>query len=465
MCSELKMQTFAVTAFHLLERVAQYLSSTIPMQQKGANDNLVTEWLEFFSEGIYSLLLPLFVEVAGGIHTTPGPSTNLMLISLSSAVSWCPVPHLRQNSLPVKLIAEDECHLPESYQTTLNHLCPLLLNPNRSVQLTSYKLLLSLMPELSQYDDKLDIPDEDDKPMRSPPIALMTSLLGSSQDLNSLLHDVPMGEHLVIDIESDEYVITMGYLLSWQLLLALFRGAKVELRAEYAQYLRNCNLVEVLLEILYKILPENPVLPLCDASVKNKEKPTNTRSMFEEEPLLDARDARKEVDLLHMSCAVYFHALQDLPALIRHWYNSIDKRMSMIANRYTTKYVSPVLCNLEIRAVQDANVKLDNMTIKTRPAAREVAATYTVEELTMELVVTLPNNHPLGQITVECGKRIGVATAQWRNWMLQLTTFLHRQNGSILDGLTLWRRNVNKSTNGSTRAIILHVRCVEICFS
>ena len=56
----------------------------------------------------------------------------------------------------------------------------------------------------------------------------MTSLLGSSQDLNSLLHDVPMGEHLVIDIESDEYVITMGYLLSWQLLLALFRGAKVE---------------------------------------------------------------------------------------------------------------------------------------------------------------------------------------------------------------------------------------------
>jgi len=65
MCSELKMQTFAVTAFHLLERVAQYLSSTIPMQQKGANDNLVTEWLEFFSEGIYSLLLPLFVEVAG----------------------------------------------------------------------------------------------------------------------------------------------------------------------------------------------------------------------------------------------------------------------------------------------------------------------------------------------------------------------------------------------------------------
>ena len=27
-------------------------------------------------------------------------------------------------------------------------------------------VMSSLMPELSQYDDKLDIPDEDDKPMR-----------------------------------------------------------------------------------------------------------------------------------------------------------------------------------------------------------------------------------------------------------------------------------------------------------
>ena len=65
--------------------------------------------------------------------------------------------------------------------------------------------------------------------------------------------------------------------------------------------------------------------------------------------------------------------------------------------------------------------------VKARPTTREVVAIYTVEEVTMELVVTLPPNHPLGTISVECGKRIGVANQQWRNWMLQMTTFLSHQ--------------------------------------
>lgn len=71
--------------------------------------------------------------------------------------------------------------------------------------------------------------------------------------------------------------------------------------------------------------------------------------------------------------------------------------------------------------------KFKNMTIKTRPAAREVLATYKVEDITIELLVQLPQNHPLGPINIDCGKRIGVSNTQWRNWLLQLTTFLTYQ--------------------------------------
>ena len=39
----------------------------------------------------------------------------------------------------------------------------------------------------------------------------------------------------------------------------------------------------------------------------------------------------------------------------------------------------------------------------------------------------LPINHPLGTISVESGKRIGVSSTQWRNWMLQMTAFLTHQ--------------------------------------
>ena len=44
--------------------------------------------------------------------------------------------------------------------------------------------------------------------------------------------------------------------------------------------------------------------------------------------------------------------------------------------------------------------------------------------------------------------RVGVEVAQWRKWMLQLTTFLSYQNGTILGGLNLWKRNVDKRFEG-----------------
>lgn len=65
--------------------------------------------------------------------------------------------------------------------------------------------------------------------------------------------------------------------------------------------------------------------------------------------------------------------------------------------------------------------------MKARPVAREVLAIYSVDDIFIELVIQLPTNYPLGSITVESGKRVGVAVQQWRNWMLQLNTFLNLQ--------------------------------------
>lgn len=55
----------------------------------------------------------------------------------------------------------------------------------------------------------------------------------------------------------------------------------------------------------------------------------------------------------------------------------------------------------------------------------------------MELVVKLAPNHPLSPVSVECGKRIGVTTALWRQWMLQLTTFLSFQVFQVMFGIML----------------------------
>lgn len=67
--------------------------------------------------------------------------------------------------------------------------------------------------------------------------------------------------------------------------------------------------------------------------------------------------------------------------------------------------------------------------VKARSATREVIATYSVDDIFIELVIQLPQNYPLGSISVESGRRVGVAVQQWRNWMLQLSTYLTHQVG------------------------------------
>ena len=96
-------------------------------------------------------------------------------------------------------------------------------------------------------------------------------------------------------------------------------------------------------------------------------------------------------------------------------------------DRFTSRYASPVLCSRELSSLQGQHC-VPGLTVRARPAAREVLAGYMVGDVAMELTVTLAANMPLGQITVTGDeRRAGVQKNQWRKWMLQLTAFLTYQ--------------------------------------
>lgn len=57
---------------------------------------------------------------------------------------------------------------------------------------------------------------------------------------------------------------------------------------------------------------------------------------------------------------------------------------------------------------------------------REVVAVYTVDEVRMELTISLPPNHPLGPVRVE-GNKPAIDIAKWKQWVMQLTIFLTHQ--------------------------------------
>ncbi|XP_071800460.1 E3 ubiquitin-protein ligase listerin-like isoform X2 [Asterias amurensis] len=469
--------TFYCVTFDLLTSAATLLgnrsgSVTLP-------SNLYTEWREFYSDGIFLLMLPMFVTIVERTDLNElTVYSHCLLQSAADAVVSMPAEQVKKHTLTSKALASgakaksrvkgqasaDPNAAEGKMQILLERLCPMLIKTDRSAKLAAFQLLEKVMDEIARADEE-HLKDNDDKDKREeessipPPEQLKNILDSASAFMEAILTDVQVGECLTLDPSSTGYYQSMSsvltYLLVWRLYLKIFKSASAEVRAEYANYLRLTGGVPTLMMNLFRLMPDPPVTSLVvDQSVKG----SAPRSMFGTTPVMKAKDIfPSQEEIHHQACALYSTALEDLPAMVRQWWTSQDKKIAPIVDRFTTKYASPLLCTQEVQDVQTATQTFENMTVKARSATREVIATYTMQDLSMDLTVRIPANHPLGIITVDSEKKVGVGTTQWRNWTLQLSTFLRNQNGSIMDGLTLWKRNVDKRFEG--------VEDCMICFS
>nr|XP_006825327.1 PREDICTED: E3 ubiquitin-protein ligase listerin-like [Saccoglossus kowalevskii] len=434
-------QVFSCSVLDLLSAVSDYIQSGTHT----LNTSQISEWHEFFSDNAYTTLFPLFIHIIDCLSSKDECELDDEVIqSLCVAMTGITSQQMKESKITMKLRVDISHHLPDEIQSLLNHLCPLMILKRKDVQVTACQLLLKLIPELPKLDESLLLEIEDkDEIVLFPTGAVMEVLNATSDYLDDFLSPVRVGDCVFIEAYSDQYHYTFAYLSSWNLLLAFFKSAKAELRAGYAAYLRKHKMVDSLLSNLFRLMPMVPVVS-TDAAV------TKT-SMFNSLPQLNIKGKCPETEIHHLACAVYQSALEDLPAMVRQWWNSQDKRVAAHVDGFTTKYVTPSLVSQEIQSIQNSEQTLENLTVKGRPITREIIATYTMdlsEEVSIELVIQLPPNYPLGKVVVDSGKKIGVSTSQWRNWMLQLTTFLVHQNGSVMDGLTLWKRNVDKRFEG-----------------
>ncbi|XP_069801287.1 E3 ubiquitin-protein ligase listerin [Dendropsophus ebraccatus] len=447
------VRLFACVSCDLASELSAYFQSVITNAAEKLPANLISEWNEFFSEGIHGLLLPMLVKIAGETKAAEASHHTSVLQSLGEALCFISKDQLLNHKLPAKFVAGQKSNLSDRLQSLLNTLTPLLLYRERAVQMTVYHMLNKIMVDLPAFDEDHGSEDEEE-PALSPPAALM-SVLALQEDLvETILEGIQVGEFAVIQPLKEDFCFVLGYLLTWKLVLTFFKAASSQLRALYSQYLRKTKSLNKLLYNLFKLMPHTPILPgqATDATCKEP------KTFFTEELNLAVRGCTMlQYEVPHLACCVYHITLKDLPAMVRLWWNGCEKRIFSVVDKFTTKYVSGVLSSQEISSVQCSTQMFDGMTVKARPTTREVIATYSVDDICIELIIQLPQNYPLGSITVESGRRVGVAVQQWRNWMLQLNTYLTHQNGSIMEGLALWKNNVDKRFEG--------VEDCMICFS
>lgn len=64
-----------------------------------------------------------------------------LLRGVANAASYCPIQQVLAHKLPAYLIADQLSPLPDTLQSLINHISPLLMFPHRSVQIAAFHIL------------------------------------------------------------------------------------------------------------------------------------------------------------------------------------------------------------------------------------------------------------------------------------------------------------------------------------
>ncbi|CCD72830.1 E3 ubiquitin-protein ligase listerin [Caenorhabditis elegans] len=141
-----------------------------------------------------------------------------------------------------------------------------------------------------------------------------------------------------------------------------------------------------------------------------------------------------------------FKSMTLLPAAIRLFYKGMPNCFMPMFQETVTKYASRLLIEQELGKVREAKFE-GEMKVRTVPVTGEIIAEYVVEETKMKLTIGLPPDYPLSVPSLTLDKAI-VKTDRAKKWLLQLNAYLFHQNGAILEGIEMWKRNVDKGVEG-----------------
>jgi len=253
--------------------------------------------------------------------------------------------------------------------------------------------------------------------------------------LGQALEKVDMDRVFLEDSQSEGCHHTTTYLFVWMLIIEAMSHCDPEARGVMGEWLKELSLFDHLLHGLFKFIGET-------ASVSGRR---------------EELEVTLSPSLEQLAYLAYSAVARQLPSLLRQWYLSVDRQTSTMVNKFTSRLVSPALQQAELQSINVSNTTIGNMEVHVYAGASEVSVVYRIDEFSIELFVCLPENYPLQPPTIREGKRARVDPAQWRKWMLQLNVFMANQNGSLLDGLLLWKSNLDKHFSG--------VEDCMVCFS
>ncbi|KAF1983519.1 hypothetical protein K402DRAFT_456495 [Aulographum hederae CBS 113979] len=315
-------------------------------------------------------------------------------------------------------------------------LCPLIFSESGSKQLTAYNILHQKIPaaqEQVSFDAALD-----KKTARLP------------EELLSLILEAPTTDALQdADFERTTPLRLRGYLLAWVLIFDHFKNASFQVKTDYIANIKDETNISGLLDFTFDFLGHADARPI-DASKMD---------ISNYEP--DLADTPKK-DVQHLLTHLYYLCLKHIPSLTKAWWIDCKSRQTVTTvERWTVKFISPLIIADALQSVSEwaatPDVASDHkLVIKVNARAKDVTASYEVDEQNMVMALRFPPNFPLGQAVAESVNRVAVDEKKWQSWIRITQGVIAFSNNNIVDGLTAWRKNVTGALKGQTECAICY---------
>lgn len=287
-------------------------------------------------------------------------------------------------------------------------------------------------------------------------------------ELLSLLLGAPTLEAYPDDVLVTFPTPVRGYLLAWRLVFDAFSTASAKVRSDYASHLGSSGHVAALLDFTFDVLGHSAAHPLnlereglADrASITTYDLQTAEASLSDEKHMHQL--------LVHL----YYLTLKYVPGLFKAWYTACRTKQTTVAvEAWTAKYVSALVVEEVLDEVAEwGNTQAADasgstpgggdddheMIIKTNKRAREVVAGYEVDELMLSIALRLPANYPIDNVAVVGLNRVAVDEKKWQSWLMITQGVIAFANGSLVEGLAAFQRNVLGALKGHTECAICY---------
>ncbi|KAJ5937717.1 hypothetical protein N7454_004059 [Penicillium verhagenii] len=305
----------------------------------------------------------------------------------------------------------------------------LLTAHSRAVQRTAYTILHRYIPQ-AQEQISFDV-------------ALSKTAVGLPDELISLLLETPTMDMVSKSYGDDKmWTSIRSYLLSWKVVFDHFTNASLPVQEYYAASIKENNILIPLLEFMFKFL-QNSQNKITDASKIEIQS-------FEPD---NSENAEKETEwlLVHL----YYLCLRHLANMTKNWWIDTQKRIKGPVESWTEKHALRAVT--EWVDTQDPNEERA-LAVKMSPRTAEIIASIPVDEESppVSISISLPPAYPLHPALVVGRSRVLVDEKKWKSWLLTIQGVIMFANGSLVDGLLAFRRNVQGALKGQSECAICY---------